>query len=152
MPKRSTPPCVRPTPLPGPGTPCYWRRHAPASINSTISSTAGACSRAWWRNWSRKGNGTEIENRLGPVLDHRGDGVLRCGDAVQRVIGDGAAQIRFVVAFLLPAARLDGCGDRKHDAAKAHALPHIAESHRGVCGHRRSADPAVDRVFRRWSA
>src|SRR5260370_2871166 len=139
-----------PTPLPGPGTPYCSRLPAPASINSTISSIAAVYSKAWWRNWSRKANGTEIENRLGPVLDHRGHCVLRRGDAVQRVVGDGPAQIWFVVAFLLPAARLDGRGDRDHDAAQAHPLPHVAESHRGVCRHGRRADPAPDRVLRRW--
>src|SRR5690349_651237 len=114
---------------PGPGTLCCLPRPAPASTNSTISSTAAASSKAWWRNWSRKADGTEIENRLGSVLDHRRDGVLRRGDALQRVVRDGAAQVRFVVAFLLPPACLDGRRHRHHDAAQAHALPHVAESH-----------------------
>src|SRR5579859_4367819 len=143
-------PYATPTPPPAPATPSSWPPPAPASINSTISSIVAAPSKASSRNWSRKANGTEIENRLGPVLHHRNNGLLRRRDALQRIVGDGATQVRIVVAFLLPAARLDGGGDRHHDAAQAHTLPYAAESHRGVRGHGRSADPAVDRLLCRW--
>ena len=66
-----------------PATPSCSRPPAPASISSKISSIAAANSSGWCKSWRRAM--ARLQDRLDPVPDHRRDGRLRPGDALQRL-------------------------------------------------------------------
>src|ERR1700730_4775544 len=125
-------------------TRCCLRRLARASISSTITSTAAAYSRPWLRNWRPKPDGAETQNGLDSIHHHCPYGVLRRGDAVQRVIRDGATEIRLILALLRAPARMDGGGDQRDDAHEAQTLSHAAESYGCICGCGDRADAVTD--------
>src|SRR5712691_7171496 len=100
-----------PTPPHNPATPSCLRLRARASINSTITSIAGESSRTSSNNWSLANNGAKAQDGPDSFHHHRGRGVLRRGNALQRVVGDGAVEVWIVLAFL----RAPACLDRIRD-------------------------------------